>query len=111
MSRKNQRYSKEVKLKAIKMYIEESKSVKEIVEELGLRDKGRVYKWLKLYREKGEVAFDEETRGKFRGARKGRPRTKFDSIEEKMKYLKMENEILKKRLAAKWKGELPKFLK
>ncbi len=80
MSGKSQRYGKELKLKAVKMYIEEGLSAIQIAKELEVTDKGR-------------------------------PRTRFDSPEEKMKYLEMKNEILKKRLAARWKGELPKFLK
>ncbi len=111
MSGKSQRYSKEIKLNAVKMYTEEGLSAIQIAKELELTDKGRVYKWVALYKEKGETAFDEEIRGKMRGPGKGRPRTRFDSPEEKMKYLEMQNEILKKRLAAMWKGELPKFLK
>ncbi|WP_216358809.1 hypothetical protein [Orenia metallireducens] len=51
-------------------------------------DKNRVYLWVKHYNEKGKSAFNEEIRGKFRGKRKGRPKTKFNSLEEEIKYLK-----------------------
>ncbi len=111
MSGKNQKYSRELKLKVVKMYIDESKSGIEITKELGLTDKSRVYKWVRMYKEHGETVFDEEKRGKLTGTRKGRPKKNFDSSEEKIKYLEMENEILKKQLTANWKGELPKFLK
>ncbi len=93
------------------MYIEEELSAVQTAKELELVDKSRVYKWVAIFNEKRETAFDEETRGKMRGPGKGRPRTRFDSPEEKMKYLEIENEVLKKRLAARWKGEQPKFLK
>ncbi len=89
MSGKNQKYSKEIKLKAVKMYIGGELSAIQIAKELELTDSGRVYKWVALYKEKGETAFDEETRGKKKRPGKGRQRTRFDSSEEKMKYLEM----------------------
>ncbi|MFU7518254.1 hypothetical protein AB4668_21230, partial [Clostridium sp. HCS.1] len=64
-------------------------------------EKKRVYDWVKKYQAEGDKAFDIENRGKkskiqANGSRKGRPKTKFSSIEEEVEYLRMENEFLKK---------------
>jgi len=96
MPRNNNSYHKAVKLRAIDMYINQHFGANTIVKELGLRNKTQVYSWVKQYQEKGESAFDEENRGKATGSHKGRPRTRFSSIEEELNYLRMENEFLKK---------------
>ncbi len=96
MSKKNNFYSKELKLKAINMYLDHNLPTSLILKELKIRSDTQIRSWVKLFKEKGETAFDEETRGKYRGENKGRPKTRFDSIEEELKYLRMENEYLKK---------------
>lgn len=40
----------------------------------------------------GDSAFDIDLRGKTSGPGQGRPKTKFTSLEEEIKYLRMENE-------------------
>ncbi len=55
-------------------------------------------RWKKLYFEKGECAFNKETRGK---ASKGRPKKEFDpndneSLLKRLAYLEEENDFLKK---------------
>jgi len=59
-------------------------------------DFSQVQRWVSLYNDKGETVFDEETRGKYKLVRNGRPKTQFKSVEEELKYLRMENEFLKK---------------
>jgi len=103
MPRINKKYSKEVKLKAVDMYLNQNIGGNTIAKELGLSSKKRVYYWVNQYNENGETAFDKETRGKATGSKKGRPKTKFDSLEEEIKYLRMENEYLKKLNALKKK--------
>lgn len=102
MPRKNNAYSKDFKMKAIDMYVNQHFSAKNIADELRIRSKTQVQRWVKLYHEKGEAAFDEERRGKSKGPGKGRPKTNFASQEEELQYLRMENEFLKK-LKALWK--------
>ncbi len=103
MPRKNNTYSKELKLKAVKMYINQYIGAKSVANELGVTNKTQVQKWVKLYQEKGESAFDEETRGKAKGLRKGRPKAKFATLEEELQHLRMENEFLKKLKALREK--------
>jgi transposase len=103
MVEKYNSYDKELKMKAVDLYINKNVGVMTIVRELGLRNKAQVYRWVKKYEEKGEVAFDEDGRGHTRGSRVGRPKTKFSSVEEELQYLRMENEFLKKLRALRGK--------
>ncbi|MFL1471605.1 transposase [Paraclostridium bifermentans] len=96
MVEKNNRYSKELKLQAVNMYINEGLSYLRVAQILNIKNKTQVQRWVSLYKDKGKTAFDEETRGKCNHAMKGRPKTQFKSIEEELKYLRMENEFLKK---------------
>ncbi len=86
-----QHYTYEVKLKAVQLFYEEGKTRKEITELLGIRDPGRVKKWLHQYRQEGEVAF----LGKRRKGLIGRPPKK-ENQEAYIARLEMENELLKK---------------
>lgn len=96
MAKKNNKYDKQLKLKAVRMYLNEGLSYLKVAEILHIKNKTQVQRWVSLYNDKGETAFDEETRGKCNHIRKGRPKTKFKSIEEELNYLRMENEFLKK---------------
>ena len=71
---------------------------------MGLKSDAQVIRWTKKYLEIGETAFDIELRGKKSGAGKGRPKTNFSSLEEENKYLRMENEYLKKLRALQKKN-------
>ena len=103
MPRKNKTYNKELKMKAIDMYVNQHIGAPTIAKELGLSSKKRIYAWVELFQESGEAAFDEEKRGKAQGSHKGRPKTKFSSLEEELQFLRMENEFLKKLKALRKK--------
>jgi transposase-like protein len=103
MQEKYNSYDKELKLKAVDMYINKNVGIMTIVKELGLRNKAQVYRWVQKYQEKGEAAFDVDGRGRTKGPRTGRPKTKFSSVEEELQYLRMENEFLKKLKALRGK--------
>ena len=84
----NNNYTKEFKLKAVKMYLDEGVSC--------IKSKTQVINWVKQFQEKGADSFDIETRGRGTGGKRGRPKTKFNSLEEEVEYLRMEVEFLKK---------------
>lgn len=96
MTKKYNKYSKELKLKAVDMYINEGMSAVSVARALDIKSKTQVQRWVDLYNSNGKSAFDKETRGKATGPRKGRSKTKFNSVEEELNYLRMENEFLKK---------------
>ena len=87
--RKNMSYSFDIKLKAVKMYLEEGIGSTTIAKELNLSSNKRVLLWVKRLRER---------RGTTRGLQKGRPRKRELSLEEENQRLKAEVEFLKKLL-------------
>ncbi|WP_028778697.1 helix-turn-helix domain-containing protein [Shimazuella kribbensis] len=94
---KFQRYSEVFKRKAVKMYEEQGKSYRAIADELGIRSSTQVKTWVKKYRNKEPFT---DKRGKTTQEDNpflGRPRTKFQSVEEERDYLKAQVEYLKKR--------------
>ncbi|APU59231.1 transposase [Clostridium botulinum] len=97
MKSKQRNYSKEIKMKAVKMYLEDGMGSTRIAKELGLSSYKRVLLWAKNYQEFGEDWL-EERRGKDSTVHKGRPNKKTKSIEEENLRLKAENEYLKKLL-------------
>ncbi|QAW10124.1 IS3 family transposase [Bacillus subtilis] len=112
MARKGQhfqRYTKEFKMKAVKMYEEGNKSYNTLAEELGLRSSTQLKNWVKTYRE--GKSFDDQ-RGKDTKSDNpfiGRPKTTFKSVEEERDYLKAQVEYLKKRLSkSAWGGRILK---
>ena len=95
MSGKQRKYSFEEKLKAVKRHIEDGIGCTTVAKELGC-DKKRILVWSKKFRECGEEALKFEARG---SSSKGRIKTKkFNSLEEELKYVKAERDILKKTL-------------
>ena len=95
MSGKQRKYTFEEKLRAVKRHIEDGIGCTTVAKELGC-DKKRILVWSKKFREGGEDALKFEARGK---ASKGRIKTKnFNSLEEELKYVKAERDILKKTL-------------
>ena len=81
------------------MYINEGMSALSVARTLNIKNKTQVQRWVELFNSKGKFAFDEETRGRAKGPHKGRPKTKFNSVEEELDYLRMENKFLKKLYA------------
>lgn len=92
----NNNYTKEFKLKAVKMYLDEGVSYKQVASKLNIKSKTQFINWVKQFQEKGADSFDIETRGRGTGGKRGRPKTKFNSLEEEVEYLRMEVEFLKK---------------
>ena len=96
-------YPVATKLEAIRLYQEEGKTKKEIMERLGLRDASLVKKWMRLYRREGQAAFQTEKKH----TRRGRP-PKRENTEAYIARLEMENDLLKKFHAELRKLELAK---
>lgn len=103
--RKNNKYSFETKLEAIRMK-DKGYSQREILTALGIKSPTQLKTWWNKYLEGGEELLLADNRGKHNKPRKGRTKTKFASIEEENAYLKAEVEWLKKSIIQKW-GKLP----
>lgn len=93
---RNFTYSPELKLQAVKLYLE-GHPYQSICEQLKIQDSKRIYIWTKAYQEKGESAFIDG-RGK---QAIGRLKTKFMSLEEEVEYLRAQNLMLKKSIERK----------
>lgn len=94
MARTNRRYTKELKQKVVKYYLDGTYSALELCEKFEIKDQRRISIWVKQY-ENGNTEFIDN-RGK---ASKGRPK-KVKPIEEMSKaeyiaHLELENKILK----------------
>jgi transposase len=86
-----QLYTEEFKLKAVDMYINGEGSYNSLSAHLGLRSPTQLKNWVKKF-EEGKKLSDQ--RGKLSS---GRPKTKFQSVEEERDYYKAQVEYLKKQ--------------
>ncbi|MFM8367847.1 MAG: helix-turn-helix domain-containing protein [Chloroflexota bacterium] len=80
-------YPVEKKLAAVQLYLEGGKTYREVGEILGVADPQRIEVWVRQYREEGTAGLSKA---------KGRPRKRSESLEEELKRLRMENDLLKK---------------
>jgi transposase-like protein len=84
---RKQRFSKEIKEEAIRLFFKEGKTRSEIANMLGIRDQQRVKKWVSQYRKEGSNMFTKHI---------GRPCKNTESQEAELERLRMENSLLKK---------------
>lgn len=96
-NRKNINYSFEIKLKAVKMYLEEGIGSPTVAKELNLSSNKRVLLWVKRYNEFGEEGL-RERRGITQRFQKDGSRKRKISLEEENQRLKAEVDFLKKLL-------------
>jgi transposase len=89
-------YDAKFKKKAVDLYWKEGMGYKTVAKELGI-DESMVRRWVKRYEQEGMKGL-EEKRGKAKGPGKGRPRTRPEDPEMKIKCLEAEVEMLKKLL-------------
>ncbi|WP_188455447.1 transposase [Virgibacillus oceani] len=88
---KNKRYTKEIKLEAVRRVLENDESVQSVVDDMGIRHRDNVYVWIKKYKKNGNIAF-ERSIGKTQGI------SYSPSIDDEVKELRMEVDTLKKYL-------------
>ena len=77
-------YSKAIKVRAVRMFLEEGLDYRDIAEKLEIRKAARIERWVQRYRQEGVAAFE-----KLIGRPKRGPQTELDR-------LRMENDLLKK---------------
>ena len=80
-------YSVEVKQEAVRRFLEEGNTYREIAEQLGIRQAERIKVWVRQYRREGMAAFTKPI---------GRPRKQAESEQSELERLRMENALLKK---------------
>ena len=87
-----QQYNLEIKQKAVRLYESEGMSYQSVAEKLGVKSNTQIKQWVKKYRNGESLERRAET-----AWRKGRPKTKFASVEKELAYVKAERDYLKKR--------------
>lgn len=90
---KYNKYSKELKLKAVKLYLGSNISAENIAKTLGIKSDTQIHSWIKKYNQFGEKAFDKKNKVK---KSLGIREKKMISLKKENENLKIENEYLKK---------------
>ena len=91
-------YARDLKLQAVRMFLEAGMTYAAITEALNIRDPGRVEVWVRAYRREGAATFGKPI---------GRPRKKH-TVQSELERLRMENALLKKFHTELRKVELAK---
>ena len=94
-------YALAIKLEAVRLFLEEGRTRAEITKMLGLRSKKRVEAWVSQYRHEAD-AFKKPI-GRPRKTAKGA-----ENVQDELKRLRMENDLLKKFQAELRNEELAK---
>lgn len=82
-------YPESLKAEAINLHIEDGWSYRRITEHLGIQDKDRLKKWMRNYRENGELSFEDK---------RGNPFRMETEQEREIRRLQLEVDVLKKWL-------------
>ena len=102
-------YSPAFKEEAVKLFLKGGRSYRQLCEELGIKDKKTLRQWVAKINS-GESL--EDGRGKS-SKHRGRPKTKFTSVEEELAYVKAERDYLKKlyrsRFGHEWGAHTKEF--
>ena len=98
MCREYSRYDKNLKLSVVKAYLKSNVSAEMLAKEYGVKSDTQILDWGKKYKELGEKAFDRRRNSKNIILKKIKniSNDKNISIKKENKYLRMENEYLKK---------------
>ena len=91
MKKKAQKsYDREFKLEAVKLVVEEGKSIKQVAKDLGISDKS-LYSWVAQFKTDAEVSFP--------GSGKLKPQDdELKQLREEVRILRMERDLLKETL-------------
>lgn len=80
-------YSIETKQEAVRLFLEDGYTYREIATQLAIREADRIEVWVRQYRREGLAAFSKPI---------GRPRKQPESEQGELERLRMENALLKK---------------
>ena len=91
MKKKAQKsYDREFKLEAVKLVVEEGKSIKQVAKDLGISDKS-LYSWVAQFKTDAEVSFP--------GSGKLKPQDdELKQLREEVRILRIERDLLKETL-------------
>ncbi len=89
---KSNQFSQETKLEAVRAHLEEGQSVLEVMARFGISSRSTLQLWCAGYRKRGVAGLKARP--------KGRPPAVSESVEEELRRLRMENEVLRAFLSA-----------
>lgn len=89
-------YPLEVRILAVKMFFEEGITKREILDKLGVQNDTQLEEWFRAYKKEGYDGLKPKSKGRPRKALKD-PIPQ--SLEERVKQLEMENELLRSFLS------------
>lgn len=95
MCKSYSRYSKKLKLTAVKTYLNSDISAELLAKNLGVKSDTQILEWVKKYKELGEIAFDRKRKIIIK-TEMTETEKKRRSLKKENEHLKMENEYLKK---------------
>lgn len=94
---KRKKYSKELKLQAVKTFLKGEKSCSVIAEDLDISSRKRIIEWVSIYRKKGVAGFNTKPKQrKPTGTNKGRVKKNFVDEKEELEYLRAKVDLLEK---------------
>ncbi|GAA0414921.1 hypothetical protein GCM10008934_02230 [Virgibacillus salarius] len=96
MGKKRKTYNIDFKKKVVNLHLKDGMGYNTIAREMNI-DKNQVRRWVNHFNNEGTKGL-EEKRGRAGGVGQGRPRTRPENPDEKIKRLEAENEMLKKFL-------------
>lgn len=98
MCKEYSRYDKNLKLSVVKTYLKSNVSAEMLAKEYGVKSDTQILDWVKKYKKLGERAFDRRRISKNVILKKIKTASteKNISIKKENKYLRIENEYLKK---------------
>lgn len=93
-------YPEEVRLKAVRMHVEEGITTAEVMKQLGIVSERRFLAWCEQYRKHGLLGLKPKPKGRPRKL----PQTPQAKLEYELKRLKTENDLLRNFLceAGRW---------
>ena len=92
---KRKKYSKELKLQAVKTFLKGEKSCSVIAKDLDVSSRKRIIEWVSIYRKKGAAGFNIKPR-KPASRNKGRVKKNFADEKEELEYLRAKVDLLEK---------------
>lgn len=85
------KYSVSLKVEAVRMHVEEGLTIREINKRFEISDEQRVKKWCAIYRRQGMEGLQPQPKGRHRITEY----TEQQQLENELKQLRMENELLR----------------
>lgn len=89
-------YSQDLKIEAARMFLDGGMTKSRIMEELGIKSKSALERWIREYRAGGAAALEPKPRGRRPKAGKPAYATREEELEARVRELELENEILKR---------------